>query len=193
MTNRLPTILTIIASVFFLVTTFLGLTDVGGNLYYLWTDFYFIEFLKTVIIVSLVGIFLGLFLFRKWRFVERVKRTLPIAFIVFSFHESYRLIDYYYGLSEYYNARKAKEDIKQGKVQLLYAGLDLSLDSEKLRRQKDSIRSKFGPKYLNVGIHTNGIDRYNEVVESYLTEKKGKDWEKELKFKLDSVEQSGRN
>lgn len=88
MTNRLPTILTIIASVFFLVTTFLGLTDVGGNLYYLWTDFYFIEFLKTVIIVSLVGIFLGLFLFRKWRFVERVKRTLPIAFIVFSFFTS---------------------------------------------------------------------------------------------------------
>jgi hypothetical protein len=190
MTKRLPTILTIIASVLFLIVTVLIGSDLGGNFYYLWAEFEVLDFLKTVVIVSAAGLLLGAFLFHKKRFTERIKLTIPIAFIIFSCYECYRLVNYYYGRYEYYNAQRAKKDIKEGNVQLLYAGLDLSMDSEKIRKAKDSIRVEFGLKFLNVGIHTKGLERYNEVVESYLAEKNGKNWEKKLKFKLDSLEQA---
>ena len=188
MAKRLPTILTIIAVLFIITAFILDLSNVGEDWRNFWKNFGLIRFLLILLIVCASGLLLGLFVFYKRKYLDRIKLTIPIAFIIFSLYELSNIGDYYYGLSEYYNYFSAKEDLKNGKVQILIAGQFFSRDSEKTLKAKDSIRRQFGFSFLNVGIYSKGLERYNAVMEEYLIKRNGRDWEKRIQIKMDSVE-----
>jgi amino acid transporter len=188
MRKRIPNIIIITAGILTLIALTLDLTNVGENWKDIWQNFEIKRFLLVIIILCFSGLVLGLFVFRKLKYLKRIKLTIPIAFIFFSLYDLTKAVDYHYGLSEYYNYFTAKKDLKEGKVQILTAGFLVSSDSEKTVKAKDSIRMQFGFTFLNVGIYSEGLKRYNEVIEKYLTEKNGENWRKRLQFKIDSLD-----
>lgn len=190
MTKRLPIILTIVAIIFTTITFVLGLSSVGEDWVHFWDNFELKQLVIVLMMMVSSGLLLGIILFRNRNYRERIKLTVPIAFILFNLYSFYTMVDYYYGLSEYYNYFSAKEDLKKGNVKILTAGQFLENDSERTIKAKDSIRQLFGFKFLNVGIYSNGLQRYNEVMEDYLIEKNGNDWEKRLNRKIDSVDRA---
>ncbi|RZK17001.1 MAG: hypothetical protein EOO86_13590 [Pedobacter sp.] len=78
--------------------------------------------------------------------------------------------------------------MRRGNVQLLTAGQLAIIDSEKTIKAKDSLRQLSGFKFLNIGIYSNGLKWYNEVMEDYLSKKNGNDWRKRLELKIDSID-----
>ena len=190
MPKHLPTILTIIAVIFSTVSFILIPSSVGENWVYFWKKINIYQLLIFLAIITGSGLLLGTLLFRNRNYVERIKFTLPIAFILFNLYFSYKTADSYYGLSEYYNYFSAKEDLKNENVQILAAGQFAEIDSEQTTKAKDSLRQLFGFKLLDAGVYSNGLRRYNEVMEDYLTKKNGKDWEKRLQLKIDSVDKA---
>ena len=190
MPKHLPTILTIIAVIFSTVSFILIPSSDGEDWVHFWDNFEIKQLLIVLAIISTSGLLLGTFLFRNRNYLERIKFTLPIAFILFNLYFSYKTADSYYGLSEYYNYFSAKEDLKNENVQVLTAGQFAEIDSEQTTKAKDSLRQLFGFKLLDAGVYSNGLRRYNEVMEDYLTKKNGKDWEKRLQLKIDSVDKA---
>jgi hypothetical protein len=134
---------------------------------------------------------LGLLLFRKQKYSQRIFWTLPIAFILFSVANiSNSAIDYY-GFYQEYNYFTAKQDIKKGKIQILETGLVLpepSIDWEKEKAAQKITEQHFGYKSINLGCNeANGIAIYNNVMENHLEKMNGKDWRiKEQKLR-DSI------
>lgn len=191
MTQRLQFILTTSAILFFILAFALDISYFGEE----WTGFWkHVEIKRILFIVAIVtgiGLFLGLFLFRKKKYKERILLTLPIAFVLFSLADISRITNSYYGLYEEYNYFSAKRDIKNGKVQILETGLILptpNVDLDKQQAAEKITENHFGYKTVYLGcIVTNGIGIYNSVMEDYLEKINGKNWRIKKQQMLDSL------
>lgn len=191
MTNRFQFILTITAVLSFASAFIIDISQLGQD----WSNFsksIDITRLFTIILLNIVaGLFLGLFLFHKRPYKQRVLLTVPIAFILFSIANFGNIVIYEYGLFDEYNYFTAKRDIKNGKVQLLSTGLILPTQSEEEEKAEEAIRNQFGYKRVWIGCFvTPGVYRYNAVMEDYLEEINGKDWRKRLQQRTDSLPNS---
>lgn len=187
MTKRVNTFLNYISVIFSTLSIILIQSRVGEDWEHFWDNFDLKQLLIALAIIISSGLLLGTFLFKNLLYIERIKFTIPVAFILFNLFSSYKLVDYYYGLTENYNYFSAKEDLKKGNVQILTAGQFVEIESEQTTKAKDLFRYQFGFKLINVGIYSNGLKRYNEVMKDYLSKKNGKDWEERLRLKIDSV------
>lgn len=137
---------------------------------------------------------LGLFFFRKRPFKQRLSWTIPVAFILFSLAAFGNAVIHEYGLFEEYNHFFAKRDILNGKVQLLSGGLILDIQTEKEQEAEEAIEREFGYQSVWVGCTwTPGMQKYNEAVENYLTERNGEGWEKRMRSRIDSLRNTSRS
>lgn len=99
------------------------------------------------------------------------------------------MLDYRLWLSEGINQWTAREDIRDGKIQYLYAGQPYyESDAEYLAI--DSLQREYGFTSVNVGGYTPGVHLYNEEVDKYLTQVHGKEWQEEMNRKTDSIRQA---
>jgi hypothetical protein len=191
MRHRLKFILTISAATFFILAFVLDISQFGQFWYDLWENISITRLLLIVTIVTVIGLFLGLFLFRRKTYKESIVLTLPIAFILFSLIGISNLAINYYGLDEEYNYFSAKRDIQHGKVQLLEAGLILPTPNvgwDKQQAAEIIIANRFGYKSVYLGCTvTHGIGIYNNVMEDYLDKVNGKYWRVKSKQMFDSL------
>jgi hypothetical protein len=191
MRHRFKIILTISAVTFFILAFVLDISQFGQFRYELWKNISITRLLLIVAIITAVGLFFGLFLFRRKTYKERITLTLPIAFILFSLIGISNLAINYYGLAEEYNYFSAKRDIQNGKVQLLEAGLILptpNVDWDKQQEAEIIIANRFGYKSVYLGCTvTHGIGIYNNVMEDYLDKVNGKNWRVKSKQMFDSL------
>ena len=93
------------------------------------------------------------------------------------------------GLFSSYNYFTARRDIKNGNIKLVSFGLPIpcSKDSE-----IKMVMNKYGFKDSNIGCivtkqEINAIETYNNVVEQYLTQQNGKNWETAYQKEVDSL------
>lgn len=191
MTQRLKFILTISAAISFIVAFVLDISQFGQFWHHFWKNISVIKFLLITAIITAIGFLLGLFLFRRKKYKERVLLILPIAFILFSFVDISNLAITYYGLNEDYNYFTAKRDIKNGKVQILETGLILptpNVDWNKQQEVEKITANHFGYKSVYLGCTmTHGIDIYNIVMEDYLDKVNGKNWRVKSRQMFDSL------
>ncbi len=123
MTKRFQIILTITAIISFILAFILEITSFGQDPNMTWKDIEILRILSIVALVLTIGLLLGLFLFYKQKYKNRILLTIPIAFILFAVADISKTIISYYGLDEEYNYFSAKQDIKKGKIQILETGL----------------------------------------------------------------------
>lgn len=120
--------------------------------------------------------------------------TVPIAFILFSIADFGNIFIHEYGLFDDYNYFAAKRDIRNGKVQLLSAGLILPSGNEEEQKAEEAIRNEFGFKSVWIGcIWTPGVGKYNAVMQDYLNEKNGDGGKKRMMQRLDSLRNSNKH
>ena len=193
MKKRFQIILTLTAIISFILALVLDLTYFGQDTDIAWKN---IEVLKILVIVTLliaVGLLLGLFFFHKKNYKNRVLLTIPICFILFAFVDISKTAINYYGLDEEYNYFTAKQDIRNGKIQLLETGFILpdpnaNVDWNKKQDAERKIEKQFGYKSINLGCTvTNGIYIYNSVMEDYLKKVNGKNWRTKERQMYDSL------
>ena len=193
MTKRFQIILTLTAIFSFILALALDLTSFGQDTDIAWKDIEILKIFVAVILLIAVGLFVGLFFFRKNNYRNRILLTVPICFILFAFVDISKTAISYYGLNEEYNYFTAKQDIRNGKIQLLETGLTLpnpntNVDWNKKQDAEKKVEKQFGYKSINLGCTwTNGIGIYNSVMENYLAKVNGKNWRKEERKMLDSL------
>ena len=193
MTKRFQIIFTLTAIISFILALVLDLTYFGQDTNIYWKNIEILKILVVVTILIAVGLLLGLFLFRKKNYKNRILLTIPICFILFAFVDISKTAISYYGLNEEYNYFTAKQDIRNGKIQLLETGLTLpnpntNVDWNKKQDAEKKVEKQFGYKSINLGCTwTNGIGIYNSVMENYLAKVNGKNWRKEERKMLDSL------
>ncbi len=122
MTSPPKLILTISAAILITLTFLLDISDFGQDRVS-WESAEITRILLIIAIVAAIGFVLGLFLFRKKKYKQRLFWTVPIAFILFSIAGISMVTITHYGLDEQYNYFTAKRDISNGKVQILQIGL----------------------------------------------------------------------
>lgn len=191
MTKRLQIILTITAIIFILIAFTLVITSFGQDRNISWKNVEVVRILAIVSIVVAAGLLLGFFLFRKQNYKRRIWLTIPIAFILFSCAGIITTATSYYGLNEEYNYFSANRDIKNGKIQILQAGLILpepNADWDKKQEAERKLEKQFGYKSVYLGcVVTHGIGIYNSVMADYLKKVNGKDWQVKKRHMLDSL------
>jgi len=193
MTKRFQIILTLTAIFSFILALALDLTSFGQDTDIAWKDIEILKIFVAVILLIAVGLLVGLFFFRKNNYRNRILLTIPICFILFAFVDISKTAISYYGLNEEYNYFTAKQDIRNGKIQLLETGLTLpnpntNVDWNKKQDAEKKVEKQFGYKSINLGCTwTNGIGIYNSVMENYLAKVNGKNWRKEERKMLDSL------
>ena len=191
MTKRSQIILTIIAILFFIIAFTLDITSFGQDRNISWKNIEVVRILAIVSMVALVGLLIGLFLFRKQDYKRRIVLTIPIAFIIFSCADIIMTATNYYGLNEEYNYFSAKRDIKNGKIQILETGLILpepNVDWDKKQEVEKRLERQFGYKSIYLGCTlTHGIGIYNSVMEDYLENVNGKNWRTKHRQMLDTL------
>ena len=185
--------MTLTAIISFILALVLDLTYFGQDTDIDWKNIEILKILVVVTILVAVGLLLGLFFFRKKNYKRRILLTIPICFILFAFVDISKTAISYYGLNEKYNYFTAKQDIRNGKIQLLETGLTLpnpntNVDWNKKQDAEKKVEKQFGYKSINLGCTwTNGIGIYNSVMENYLEKVNGKNWRKEERKMLDSL------
>ena len=193
MTKRFQIILTLTAIFSFILALAIDLTSFGQDTDIAWKDIEILKIFVAVILLIAVGLLVGLFFFRKNNYRNRILLTIPICFILFAFVDISKTAISYYGLNEEYNYFTAKQDIRNGKIQLLETGLTLpnpntNVDWNKKQDAEKKVEKQFGYKSINLGCTwTNGIGIYNSVMENYLAKVNGKNWRKEERKMLDSL------
>ena len=193
MMKRFQIILTLTAIISFILALVLDLTYFGQYTDIDWENIEILKILVVVTILIAVGLLLGLFLFRKKNYKNRILLTIPICFILFAFVAISKTAINYYGLNEEYNYFAAKQDIKNGKIQLLETGFILpepnaNVDWNKKQEVEKKIEKQFGYKSINLGCTvTNGIYIYNSVMEDYLEKVNGKNWRTKERQMFDSL------
>lgn len=180
MAKRLQIILTVSAVIIFIMALLLDVSQFGQQWQTMWVNLNVSRLLLVVVLVAITGVLLGLILFRRKKYNQRIFLTLPISFIIFAFADITNLAINYYGLDEEYNYFTAKRDLKKGKVTLLETGLTMpipNIDWDKQKKAATITENSFGYKSVYTGcIITHGIDMYNHVMEDYLNKRNGKDW-----------------
>lgn len=183
-------ILKLIAVIFFITAFIIDVSQFGEDFNNFWKN---VEVLKIALIIGIVisiGLLFGLFLFYKKKYIQRIMLTIPIAFILFSLADFSKMFIFHYGLDQEYNYFSAKWDIKNGKVQIIETGLILPLgnDFEEEQKEEEKIINQFGYKTFWAGCTAwPGIDKYNAVMEDYLTKRNGKNWQIKERRMIDSV------
>lgn len=192
MTKRSQILLTISAIIFFVIAFTLDIASYGISRKHIDP----VKILATILMIVVLGLLIGLFLFRKQKYKRRVLLTIPIAFLFFSCADILMVATNYYGLYEEYNYFTAKRDIKNGKIQILETGLILpepKVDWNKMQKFKKKLEKKFGYKLVYVGCTVrHGIYIYNSVMERYLEKLNGKNWRIKERHMLDSLMNSDR-
>ena len=191
MAKRLQIILTITAIIFFVIAFTLDITSFGQDRNISWKNIEIVRVLAIVLIITAIGLLLGLFLFRKQNYKRRIVLTIPIAFILFSCADIIMTATNYYGLNEEYNYFSANRDIKNGKIQILETGLILpepNIDWDKKQDVEKRLEKQFGYKSIYLGCSvTHGIGIYNSVMEAYLEKVNGKNWRSKQQRMSDSL------
>ena len=191
MAKRSQIILTITAIIFFVTAFTLDITSFGQDRNISWKNIEIVRVLAIVLIVTAIGLLLGLFLFRKQNYKRRIVLTIPIAFILFSCADIIMTATNYYGLNEEYNYFSANRDIKNGKIQILETGLILpepNVNWDKKQEAEKNLEKEFGYKTVYLGCSvTNGIVIYNSVMEDYLEKVNGENWRKKQQRMIDSL------
>lgn len=88
-----------------------------------------------------------------------------------------------------YNYITAKLDIKNGNIRIIKAGYRIPSLKDK---EIDLVASKYGFKNVFIGFDTtkqkmNGINNYNEVIETYLALRNGDNWRTNFQREIDSI------
>ena len=191
MAKRSQIILTTTAIIFFVTAFTLDITSFGQDRNISWKNIEIVRVLAIVLIVTAIGLLLGLFLFRKQNYKRRIVLTIPIAFILFSCADIIMTATNYYGLNEEYNYFSANRDIKNGKIQILETGLILpepNVDWGKKQEAEKKLEKQFGYKSVYLGcVVTHGIGIYNSVMEDYLEKVNGENWRKKQQRMIDSL------
>ena len=191
MAKRLQIILTITAIIFFVIAFTLDITSFGQDRNISWKNIEIVRVLAIVLIITAIGLLLGLFLFHKQNYKKRIMLTIPIAFILFLCADIIMTAANHYGLNEEHNYFSAKRDIKNGKIQLLETGLILpepNIDWDKKQDVEKRLEKQFGYKSIYLGcIVTHGIGIYNSVMEAYLEKVNGKNWRSKQQRMSDSL------
>jgi len=191
MSKRLHIILTITATISFIIACILDITSFGQDKNIAWKSIEIVRILAIIAIIFAVGLLLGLLLFSKQKYKARILLTIPIAFILFAFASILKATITYYGLVEEYNYFSAKRDINNGKIQIIETGLIMpepNVNWNKMRDTQQNLEKKFGYKSVNPGcIVTNGIGIYNNAMEDYLEKGNGKTWRTKERQMLDSI------
>ena len=191
MAKRSQIILTITAIIFFVTAFTLDITSFGQDRNISWKNIEIVRVLAIVLIVTAIGLLLGLFLFRKQNYKRRIVLTIPIAFILFSCADIIMTATNHYGLNEEYNYFSAKRDIKNGKIQLLETGLFLpepNIDWDKKQDVEKRLEKQFGYKSIYLGCSvTHGIGIYNSIMEDYLEKVYSKNWRSKQQRMSDSL------
>lgn len=147
-----------------------------------------------VISTVIVGLLIGLFVFRKQSYEQRLSWTIPVAFILFSLAAFGNALIHEYGLFEEYNHLSAKRNIRNGKVQLLSAGFIMDFPTEKEQKAEEAITREFGYKLVWIGCTwTPGMAKYNEAVDEYLTKRNGEGWRERMLQRIDSLRNTSRS
>ena len=97
-----------------------------------------------------------------------------------------------FGFFTPYNSFTARQDIKNGQVQIIAVGLPF------MPQVRQRLAKKYGFKYNYVGCNAttellNGSKYYNNVVEEYLTDKFGKEFWTNFNTQLDGIEIANSN
>jgi len=183
--------LTVTAVIFFVIAIILDLTHFGREWVTSWSNFSFTTFLLILAIIVITGLLLGLIIFPRRKYKQRLLLTFPIAFIVFSISDISTTVIGYYGLNEQYNYFSAKRDISNGKVQILDIGLRLATPNVDWYKQQEAEKitaNHFGYRTMYVGCTvTDGICIYNSVMENHLEMANGKNWRVRERQMLDSI------
>jgi len=189
MIKRFQIILTTSAAVLFILACLLDISFFGQDWSSFWRSVDITRILIIISIVTVIGLFLGLFFFRKKHYRQRLLLTLPIAFILFSLADLTKVAVGYYGLDEQYNYFTAKRDIKNGNVQILETGFIMPPDDWEKREVVEKITASHFPyKSVYLGcIVTNGIVIYNSVIKDYLEKINGKGWRTRERQMFDSI------
>lgn len=164
----------------------LELSDLGRDWTLFSTRFDRDRFIISLLILFATSMILALCIFRKRTYTGRLKIALALVSLAYCAYSFSNMAIYYFGLNEPYNYFSAKRDLKNGKIQLLFAG-QLIGENEKTEQAIDSLDKSYGITYLNVGIETRGLERYNEVIESYLKKQYGKNWKANYTRQVDSI------
>ena len=188
MTKRFQTILTITAIFFFTSVFLLDISQFGHHWKNMWENVDVGSFFLILLINLAVGLFLALFFFRKRTYKQRLSMTVPIAFILFSIADFGNIFIHEYGLFDEYNYFAAKRDIRNGKIQLLSAGLIMPTGDEDEQKAEEAIRDEYGFKSVWIGcVWTPGVGKYNAVMKEYLDEKNGNGWKERMLQRIDSL------
>ena len=191
MAKRSQIILTITAIIFFVIAFTLDITSFKQDRNISWKNIEIVRVLAIVLIITAIGLLLGLFLFHKQNYKKRIMLTIPIAFILFSCADITMTATNYYGLNEEYNYFSANRDIKNGKIQILETGLILpepNVDWGKKQEAEKKLEKQFGYKSVYLGcVVTHGIGIYNSVMEDYLEKVNGENWRKKQQRMIDSL------
>src|SRR6185437_4976226 len=196
MTKRFQIILTLTAFISFILALVLDRTHCGQDTDTDWKNIEVLKILIVVIILIAVGLLLGLYFFSKKNYKNRILLTIPICFILFAFVDIAKTAINYYGLNEEYNYFTAKQDIRNGKIQLLETGIILpnpntNVDWKKKQDAEKKTEKQFGYKSINLGCTvTNGIYIYNSVMEDYLEKVNDKGWRTKERAIIDSIMKS---
>jgi len=159
-----------------------------------WQNIELGRILFVVAIVTAIGLFLALFLFRSEKYKQRLLWTVPIAFSLVSIVGIALLTIHHYGLNEQYNYFTAKRDIKNGKVQILQIGLIMPMPNVDFKEEQEARKIapdhfNYKPVYLGC-VETDGIAIYNSVMEDYLEKLNGKGWRVRERQMVDSILQT---
>jgi len=191
MTKRSQIILTITAIIFSVIAFTLDITSFGQDRNIAWKNIERVRILAMVSMVVLVGLLLGLILFRTQNYRRRIVLTIPITFILFSCAGIIITSTNYFGLNEEYNYFSANRAIKNGRIQILETGLILpepNVDWDKKQEAEKKLGKQFDYKSVYLGCTvTHGISIYNAVMEDYLKNVNGENWRTKERYMLDSL------
>lgn len=155
-----------------------------------------LPFMLILFILFFIGALIALIPFRKLSYLYKLLKTFPVLLLIFSITGScfavYNILNWEYGFSDRYNQWTAKEDIKNGTVQIIeVSGLIIRYDKDQPDYfTKESIAEKYGFKYINLGCiyPGNGFYHYNDVMYKYLEKMNGKGWQRKFEDELKAAE-----
>jgi hypothetical protein len=117
------------------------------------------------------------------------KGTLIISLILIVAITAILIVRQNFKNSPEYNFITAKLDIKNGNARIVHTGFRKTSSNDS---EIDNVASKYGFKNIYIGGKTtkqiiSGINKYNEVIETYLKVRNGSNWRKKYQSEVDSL------
>ena len=116
-----------------------------------------------------------------------------LLFLIYNFTELYLTTKSKLTKRENELIKEAKRDIKDDNVTYKFAGgFQLPIYSQKNENRIDSIRKKYGIKYINTGciidlIEIQAQEKYLKTVKSYLEKRNAKNWEYKMQKEIENI------